>query len=115
VWELRGKGGPVCNQVLYHPGERAVEHALLPWREKRGIAVVAYIPFGHGRFPTPNTKGGLVQRESAAGLGATARQVALRFPDRRGLPARAAPPGAADPLIRLPSRGGPARLPRRLP
>jgi diketogulonate reductase-like aldo/keto reductase len=83
VWELRGKGGPVCNQVLYHLGERAIEHTVFPWCEERGVAVVAYSPFGHGQFPAPNTKGGRVLREIAAGLGATARQVALRFLVRR--------------------------------
>src|SRR5262249_33038323 len=41
-------GSLVCNQVLYHLQERALEHAVLPWCEKHGVAVVAYSPFGHG-------------------------------------------------------------------
>ncbi len=40
-----------CNQVLYHVLERAVEHAVIPWCAKHGIAVVAYSPFGEGDFP----------------------------------------------------------------
>jgi diketogulonate reductase-like aldo/keto reductase len=43
------------------------------------VAVVAYSPLGHGRFPGPRTKGGRVLREIAAAHGATPRQVALRF------------------------------------
>jgi len=39
-----------CNQVLYHLKERAIEHVVLPWCEKRGIPVVAYSPLGEGDF-----------------------------------------------------------------
>jgi len=35
----RGEGRLACNQVLYHLEERAIEHALLPWCERRGVAV----------------------------------------------------------------------------
>jgi diketogulonate reductase-like aldo/keto reductase len=35
----------VCDQVLYHLRERAIEHAVLPWCEQHNIAV-AYSPFG---------------------------------------------------------------------
>ena len=52
---------------------------MIPWCEAHGVAVVAYSPFGHGRFPGPRTKGGRVLREIAAAHGATPRQVALRF------------------------------------
>jgi diketogulonate reductase-like aldo/keto reductase len=31
VWEFAGEGGPVCNQVLYHLQERAIEHDVLPF------------------------------------------------------------------------------------
>jgi diketogulonate reductase-like aldo/keto reductase len=43
-------GGAKCaaNQVLYHLGERGIEHALLPACAKRGIAVMAYSPLGQG-------------------------------------------------------------------
>ena len=50
VRDIGGQGGPVCNQVLYHPQERAIEHAVLPWCEKYGLAVVGYSPFGTATF-----------------------------------------------------------------
>jgi diketogulonate reductase-like aldo/keto reductase len=75
--------GPACNQVLYHLRERAIEHAVLPWCETHGVAVVAYSPFGQGDFPRPRTPGGRVLQEIATANGATARQVALRFLVRR--------------------------------
>src|SRR5215471_8857174 len=53
-------GGPVCNQVLYHLEERAIEHAVLPWCERHRVAVVAYTPFGEGAFPGPRTAAGRV-------------------------------------------------------
>ena len=81
--DIGGPGGPVCNQVLYHLAERAIEHAVLPWCEEHGVAVVAYSPFGHGNFPGPRTPGGRVLADIAARHDATARQVALRFLVRR--------------------------------
>ena len=93
--EIAGEGRIACNQVLYHLQERAIEWAVLPWCEKHGIAVVAYSPFGHGRFPGLNTKGGRVLYEIAALHGATPRQVALRFLVRR--PSTFAIPKASTP------------------
>jgi diketogulonate reductase-like aldo/keto reductase len=81
VWEVAGR--LVCNQVLYHLQERAIEHAVIPWCEQYGVAVVAYSPFGHGDFPGSRTKGGRVLEDIAAGHRATTRQVALRFLVRR--------------------------------
>jgi diketogulonate reductase-like aldo/keto reductase len=81
--ELAGENGLVCNQVLYHLQERAIEHAVLPWCEEHGVAVVGYAPFGHGSFPGPDTPGGRVLQEIAAAHDATPRQVALRFLVRR--------------------------------
>jgi diketogulonate reductase-like aldo/keto reductase len=78
-----GEGRIACNQVLYHLEERAIEHAVLPWCEDHGVAVVAYSPFGHGNFPGPLTPGGYVLEDIAASHSATARQVALRFLVRR--------------------------------
>jgi diketogulonate reductase-like aldo/keto reductase len=77
---IAGAGHPVCNQVLYHLKERAVEHAVLPWCAQHGTAVVAYTPFGQ----TPaiydsHDKQGAVLNAVAAARGATARQVALAF------------------------------------
>jgi diketogulonate reductase-like aldo/keto reductase len=83
AWEIGGEGRLACNQVLYHLTERAIEHAVLPWCEERGVAVVAYSPFGHGRFPGARTPGGRVLEEVATAHDATPRQVALRFLVRR--------------------------------
>jgi len=76
-------GRIACNQVLYHLQERAIEHAVLPWCEKNGVALVGYSPFGHGSFPGPRTAGGRVLQQIAAAHNATPRQVALRFLVRR--------------------------------
>jgi diketogulonate reductase-like aldo/keto reductase len=81
--EIVGEGRIACNQVLYHLKQRAIEHAVIPWCEAHGVAVVAYSPFGHGDFPNPNTRGGRVLTEIAAAHRATPRQVALRFLVRR--------------------------------
>jgi diketogulonate reductase-like aldo/keto reductase len=43
--DVAGDGSIACNQVLYHLQERAIEHALIPWCERHGVAVVAYSPF----------------------------------------------------------------------
>ncbi len=95
AWKIAGEGRLVCNQVLYHLHERAIEHAVLPWCENHGVAVVAYSPFGRGRFPGPHTKGGRVLQHIAAAHDTTARQVALRFLVRR--PSLFAIPGATSP------------------
>ncbi len=79
AWALAGDGRLVCNQVLYHLEERAIEHEVIPWCEQHGVAVVGYSPFGHGSFPDPRTKGGQILAEIAAAHRATPRQVALRF------------------------------------
>ena len=75
---------PACNQVLYHLQERAIEHAVIPWCEENGVAVVAYSPFGHvGGFPEPNSAGGRVLKAIADRHDSTPRQVALGFLTRR--------------------------------
>jgi diketogulonate reductase-like aldo/keto reductase len=79
---VAGEGHIACNQVLYHLEQRAIEHAVLPWCESHGVAVVGYTPFGR-KFPGPRTPGGRVLHEVAAAHGATPRQVALRFLTRR--------------------------------
>ena len=84
-----------CNQVLYHLKERAIEHAVIPWCEQHGVAVVAYSPFGSGSFPGLRTPRGRVLQEIAAAHNATARQVALSFLLRR--PSLFAIPKAAKP------------------
>ncbi|HET7492046.1 MAG TPA: aldo/keto reductase, partial [Bradyrhizobium sp.] len=54
ILKIAGKGKIACNQVLYHLQERAIEHAVIPWCVKHGVAVVAYSPFGHDDFPKPH-------------------------------------------------------------
>jgi diketogulonate reductase-like aldo/keto reductase len=78
VWGLAG-ARVACNQVLYHLQERAIEHAVIPWCEHHGVAVVAYSPFGSGAFPGPRSKGGRVLAAIAEAHAATPRQVALAF------------------------------------
>lgn len=79
---LAGAGRIACNQVLYHLEERAIEHAVIPSCAEHGIAVVAYSPFGSGRFPSPGSRGGRVLAEIATARGASPRQVALAFLNR---------------------------------
>ena len=79
LWEIESDSRAACNQVLYHLQERAIEHAVVPWCEKRGVAVVAYTPFGQNSFPRPNTAGGKALSEVADAHGATPRQIALAF------------------------------------
>jgi diketogulonate reductase-like aldo/keto reductase len=65
------------NQVLYNLAERGVEVRLLPYCRERGIAVVAYTPFGRGRVLGKDSPGRAVLERIAAKHGKTARQVAL--------------------------------------
>ena len=76
--EIAGERKVVCNQVLYYLQERAIEHAVIPFCEEHGIAVVAYSPFGSGKFPSSS-----VLSEIAEARGATPRQIALAFLVRR--------------------------------
>jgi diketogulonate reductase-like aldo/keto reductase len=77
--DVAGEGKIACNQVLYHLQERAIEHAVIPWCEQHGVAVIAYSPFGHDDFPSARSKGGEVLTAIADAYKATARQVALAF------------------------------------
>jgi diketogulonate reductase-like aldo/keto reductase len=96
VRRIAGPGHPACNQILYHLRERAIEHAVVPWCEQHGVALVAYSPFGHaGGFPGPRTAGGRVLKEIADAHGATPRQAGLRFLMRR--PSLFAIPKASSP------------------
>ena len=100
AWEAGGEGRIACNQILYHLEERAIEHAVLPWCEERGVAVVAYSPFGHGNFPDAGSPGGRVLEDIAERHGATTRQVALAFLVRKrgsfAIPKASSPDHAAD-------------------
>jgi len=68
-----------ADQVLYHLEERGIERRLLPYCQRQEIAVVAYSPFGHGKFPSPWSVGGRVLARIAERHGRTPRQVALNF------------------------------------
>ena len=67
----------VCNQVLYHLRERNIESRLLPFCKSHDIAIVAYTPFGRGRFPAGRS--GAVLQQIAAEKRKTVRQVILNF------------------------------------
>ncbi|WP_035670460.1 aldo/keto reductase [Bradyrhizobium liaoningense] len=79
ILDVAGEGRIACNQVLYHLKERAIEHAVIPWCERHGVAVVAYSPFGHDDFPASSSKGGAVLARIAETRRATPREVALSF------------------------------------
>jgi diketogulonate reductase-like aldo/keto reductase len=68
-----------CNQVLYHLRERGIEHRLTSVAQATSIAIVAYTPFGRGKFPGPTSNGGAVLAQVAQKHGATPRQVILAF------------------------------------
>jgi diketogulonate reductase-like aldo/keto reductase len=79
ILAVSGEGKIACNQVLYHLKERAIEHAVVPWCARHGVAVVAYSPFGHNDFPTMASAGGKALAKIADAHKATPRQVALAF------------------------------------
>jgi diketogulonate reductase-like aldo/keto reductase len=97
---VSGKGRIACNQVLYHLQERAIEHAVIPWCQRHGVAVVAYSPFGHNEFPSPRSKAGEVLQKIAEAHGASPRQIALSFltrdPHVFAIPKASTPEHAAD-------------------
>jgi diketogulonate reductase-like aldo/keto reductase len=76
---IAGRGKIACNQVLYHLGERAIEHGVIPWCKQHDIAVVAYSPFGHSGFPARSSKGGYVLADIAKAHDASLHQLALAF------------------------------------
>ncbi|MGX1790521.1 aldo/keto reductase [Bosea sp. NPDC055332] len=76
---VAGPGRIACNQVLYHLRERAIEHAVIPWCERNGVAVTAYSPFGQDDFPEERSAQGKLLAEIASAHGASPRQVALAF------------------------------------
>ena len=100
AWREGARGRLACNQVLYHLGERAIEHAVIPWCLEHEVAVVAYSPYGHADFPKPTSAGGRVLQEIADAHDATPRQVALRFllrwPNVFVIPKASNPEHAAD-------------------
>jgi len=100
ILKVAGPGKIACNQVLYHLKERAIEHAVIPWCKRHGVAVVAYSPFGHDDFPDARSKPGQVLDAIAEAHGATPRQVALSFltrdPSVVAIPKASSPEHAAE-------------------
>ena len=76
---LAGPGRIACNQVLYHLEERAIEHAVLPRCAELGVTLVAYSPFGSGRFPSMRSGSGRVLAELASSRGVDPHAIALAF------------------------------------
>jgi diketogulonate reductase-like aldo/keto reductase len=76
---IAGPRGIACDQVLYYPAQRAIEHEVLPWCQRHEVPVMAYSPFGSGAFPSPTSRGGRALAAVAKARGATPRQVALAF------------------------------------
>jgi diketogulonate reductase-like aldo/keto reductase len=80
--EIAGPGRIACNQVLYNLEERRIEHAVLPFCEQHGIALVGYTPFGTGRG-LPRGNAGKILGEIASRHDASPRQVILAYLTRR--------------------------------
>jgi diketogulonate reductase-like aldo/keto reductase len=103
VVAIAGPGRVACDQVLYHLGERRIEHRVLPACRRHGVALVAYSPFGSGAFPTPGSPGGRALARVGARRGSTPRQVALAFlsrdPDLFVLP-KSSDPGRTEENVR---------------
>ena len=72
---IAGPGVVACNQVLYHLGERGIEHEVMPACRRLGVAVVGYSPFGQGDLPAADA----TIAEVARARGVTPAQVALAF------------------------------------
>jgi diketogulonate reductase-like aldo/keto reductase len=87
-------------EMLYHLKQRAIEHAVIPWCEAHGVAVVAYSPFGHDDFPSPGSRAGEVLQRIAEAHGASPHQVALAFLTREAylfaIPKASTPEHAAE-------------------
>ena len=101
-----------CNQVLYHLGERGIEHRVVPYCRAHRIAVVAYSPFGSGDFSSPSSRGGRVLAAIAKRRAATPRQVALAFLVREQ-PVFAIPKAASEAHVVENAGAGDLRLEKR--
>lgn len=108
---LLGKGVLAANQVYYHLEDRGVEAEVLPWCRAHKVTVVAYSPFGAGRFlATAQARKAAEAAAQAAGL--TPRQLALAFLVRD--PAVVAIPKAESAAHVRENAGGDAVLPREV-
>lgn len=81
---LAEPGEIVANQLLYHLGERDIEHVLLPMCERLGVAVVGASPFASGELVAPSAESAAVLADIAADHRVSPRAVALAFLVRRG-------------------------------
>lgn len=72
-----GKNQIACNQVLYNLESRGIERNLIPYCQKRNIAVVGYTPFGS--VPREGSQKYDMLNKIAAKYTATPRQVILAF------------------------------------
>jgi diketogulonate reductase-like aldo/keto reductase len=68
-----------CNQVLYNLDHRGIERNLIPYCEKKKMAVVGYSPFGRRPIPTARSQSGAVLHEIASAHNATVTQIILAF------------------------------------
>ncbi|MYL27062.1 MULTISPECIES: aldo/keto reductase [Halomonadaceae] len=50
LWAVPGGDACSANQLLYHLGERTIEHDPLPWMRQHGLPAMAYCPLGQGRL-----------------------------------------------------------------
>ena len=50
LWQVPGGDTCSANQLLYHLGERAIEHDPLPWMRAHHLPAMAYCPLGQGRL-----------------------------------------------------------------
>jgi diketogulonate reductase-like aldo/keto reductase len=69
-----------CNQVLYNPRERGIEHDVLPYCREHDVAVVAYTPFG--AHVSGRSRAGAAFAEIARKHGATPSEVVLAWVTR---------------------------------
>jgi diketogulonate reductase-like aldo/keto reductase len=69
-----GGGAVAADQVLYNLAHRGIEYDLLPWCERRGVAVMAYSPLDQGDLAA---NGEL--RRVARGLAVDPAQLALAW------------------------------------
>lgn len=72
-----------CNQVLYNLFERGIERKVIPFCEKKNIAVVGYTPFAQRGVPSGD--GGMVLEKIAAEHNASPRQIMLAFLVRKDI------------------------------
>ena len=72
LWQVPGGDACSANQLLYHLGERAIEHDPLPWMREHHLPAMAYCPLGQGRLLKQHAL-----REFAERNGITPAQTAL--------------------------------------